>query len=157
MMKGDLKKYHAAMAHALAALPDGSLPIQNNLVYWFPLTYDDQNGNPVSAPAGDVDTVAAGGTFAASLTFAIGTMPSGPLSGASAVSATAQVVESDAGNSGGRITLLITDSAGLTEDSATSGLFFDIIVPPPVPTTVGVQPSGVVTVANPTPPTAAGP
>jgi hypothetical protein len=138
---------------ALVRLPNGHYALNNNEVYWFPLTDEDAQGNIVPAPAGDTVSAVGGGPFAASLAFAVGVMPAGsPDAGAPAVSATPMVAESDAGNSGGGISVVLTDTAGLAEDSATKGLMFDIVKPPPGPAaTEGINIAGVFMVSQPTP------
>jgi hypothetical protein len=143
---------------ALVQLPNGHFALNNNQVYWFPLTDRDANGNVVPAPTGDTVSAASGGAHTTSLNFAVGVMPTGsPTAGAAAVSATPMVVESDAGNSGGGISLVLTDTAGLTEDSATKGILFDIVVPPPGPAaTEGIDVTGEFAVSQ-TTPTSPGP
>jgi hypothetical protein len=143
---------------ALVQLPNGHWALNNNQVYWFPLTDKDLNGNIVPAPAGDVVSAAGGGPFAASVAVGVGVMPAGaPDAGDPAISMTPLVMESDAGNSGGGISVVLTDTAGLTEDSATKGDLFDIVVPPPGPAaTEGINIAAVFMVSQPTP-TATGP
>lgn len=125
---------------SLVTLPNGHLALNNNEVYFIPLVDKDAAGNVVPAPAGDTVTAAASGQFAASLGVAVTVMPgtSNP-----AISLTPLVAESDAGNSGGGISIVLTDSAGLTEDTATSGLMFDI-VQNVAPVTEGLDPTAVV-------------
>ena len=126
---------------SLVQLPNGHFALNNNEVYFFPLVDKDASGNVVPAPAGDTVSVAGSGQFAASLAFAVTVMPgtSNP-----AVSATPMVVESDAGNSGGGIGMVLTDTAGLTEDTATSGVLFDIVQTVAPPATEGVDITQVV-------------
>jgi len=139
---------------ALIMLPNGHAALNNNEVYFVPLVDKDAGGNVVPAPAGDTVSAVASGSFAASLGVAVTVMPgtSNP-----AVSLTPLVVESDAGNSGGGISITLTDSAGLAEDSASQNVMFDIVVPPPGPAmTEGFDLTGVVSQPQATP-TAPGP
>lgn len=138
---------------SLMVLANGHLALANNEVYFFPLVDKDAAGNVVAAPAGDMVSVSASGPHAASLTAALTVMPgtSNP-----AISLTPVVVESDAGNGGGGIGIVLTDSAGLTEDTATTGLLFDIVNPAIVPTTEGLDTTNFVTQSQATP-TAPGP
>lgn len=138
---------------ALVPLPNGHLPLDNNTTYTFHLVAHDASGNLVPRPAGDVDTVTPNGAHAASLGVTVGA----DASGNATVALAPLVVESDAANGGGGIGLTITDSAGLVEDTATAGVMFDIIVPPPGPAVaIGVDLAGVSTAPQP-PPTAPGP
>ena len=130
---------------SLVTLPNGHLALNNNEVYTIALIDHDANGNVVPMPAGDVVSVAAAGTFAASLSAALDSAGTG-------VVLTPMVVESDAGNSGGGISIVLTDSAGLTEDSATQNILFDIVVPPPGPAvTEGLDLTNVTMASQPTP------
>lgn len=137
---------------SLTQLPNGHWALSSDEVYFFPLVDKDAAGNVVPAPAGDTVSAAASGQFAASLAVAVTVMPgtSNP-----ALSLTPMVAESDAGNNGGGIGLTLTDTAGLTEDTATSGLLFDIVMNV-APTTEGVDITQVVTQSQPVP-TAPGP
>jgi hypothetical protein len=137
---------------SLVVLPNGHYALMSDEVYFFPLVDKDAAGNVVPAPSGDTVSVSASGAFAASVAVAVTVMPgtSNP-----AVSVTPLVMESDAGNSGGGIGLVMTDTAGLTEDTATSGLLFDIVMDV-APATEGVDITGVVMQSQPVP-TAPGP
>ena len=142
----------------LVTLPNGHFALENNVVYYFPIQDEDVNNHVVSAPAGDVVTAAGTGPHAASLSWTVGVMPAGaPNPGVPAVIGAALVVESDAGNGGGGIGLMLTDTSGLVENSTTSAALFDIVVPPPGPATQeGVDFANIFTASQPTP-TAPGP
>jgi hypothetical protein len=137
----------------LTTLPNGHLALNNNDVYTVALIYRDANGNVVPQPSGDTVSVSTAGAFAASLGVALGTTSDGN----PAIVMTPLVVESDAGNSGGSISIVLTDSAGDQEDTATQGLLFDIILPPPgPPVAVGMDLTNIAVGTQPTP-TAPGP
>lgn len=128
----------------LMLLPDGDYALANNEVYTVPIQYEDAAGNVVSPPSGDTITITASGAFAASLTMSIVTTP------VVAAVLTPQVVESDAGNSGGGIGFTLKDTAGLMEDS-TGTAKFDIVNPALTPTQFGLNFPGVTTTSQATP------
>lgn len=139
----------------LNVLANGNYGLQSDQITYIHLTAFAAGGGMVPTPTGDVDTVASSGTFAASLTFAVTTFPANapaPLPGEPAVSATPLVAESDAGNAGGGIGLVITDSAGLPQ--AVTKLFD--IVRDVTAQSVGLDSTTTFTVAQPVP-TATGP
>lgn len=110
----------------LVQLPNGHYALDNDKIYNIPLVDKDASGNIVPMPSGDVVSVATSGPFASSLNAVLD-------ANGTSVDVAALVVESDAGNSGGGIGLVLTDSSGLSEDSASKGLMFDIVVPAPGP------------------------
>ena len=135
---------------AWMVLPDGDYAVANNEIYFIPVQYEDAAGAVVTPPAGDTITVATTGTFAVSLAVAVTTMP-GSSPPVVAISLTPMVVESDAGNGGGKIGISLTDSAGLVVDSASQNVLFDIVNPALVPTQFGINVGGVVTQSQATP------
>jgi len=138
---------------ALVIGANGNIQLQSDQVTFIHLAAFDAAKGMVPIPAGDVDTVASGGTFAASLAFAITVMPAGdPLAGQPAVSCTPLVLQSSAANAGGGISMVITDSAGLAQAPT---LLFDI-VPDVAAVSQGLDTTNSFTVAQ-TAPTAAGP
>jgi hypothetical protein len=140
---------------ALVIGANGNIQLQSDQVTFIHLAAFDAAKGMVPIPAGDVDTVASGGTFAASLAFAITVMPAGdPLAGQPAVSCTPLVLQSNAANAGGGITMVITDTA-VPPLTQTPTLLFDI-VPDVAAVQVGLDTTDSTTVAQ-TAPTAAGP
>jgi len=138
---------------ALNILPNGNIGLQSDQVTFIHLSAFSASGAMVPNPSGDVDTVAATGTFAASLAFSVGVMPAGSSdAGDPAVVCTPLVLESDVGNAGGNIGLTITDSAGLTQ---TVTKLFDI-VPDVAAVSVGLDTTNSAVTSQP-PPAAAGP
>ena len=143
----------------LNILPNGNYGLQSDRITYIHLSAFDAGGQMVATPAGDVDTVAASGTFAASLHFTVDVMPATdengnpvPDAGDPAVKCVPMVSESDAGNSGGNIALIITDSAGLAQTATKN---FDI-VRDLTAHSVGLDTSNTATVSQPAP-TAPGP
>lgn len=143
----------------LNVLPNGNYGLQSDQVTFIHLTAFSASGQMVPMPAGDVDTVAATGPFAASLAFAVDVMPAGSVdaagnsvAGEPAVSCTPMVLQSDAVNGGGNIALTITDSSGLTQTVTKS---FDI-VSNVAAVSVGLDDTVSATTSQPAP-TAAGP
>ena len=139
----------------LTVLPNGNWALPSDQVTFIHLEAFTAAGGVVPQPAGDVDTAASSGAFAASLAFAVTVFPPtapAPLAGQPAVSATPLVLESDAGNAGGNIGLVITDSAGLTQQTTKN---FDITVDQ-TPAGIGVDPVNTFGVPQ-APPTAPGP
>jgi hypothetical protein len=140
---------------ALNILANGNIGLQSDQVTFIHFAAFSASGAMVPLPAGDVDTVATSGTFAASLGVAMGVMPAGdPLAGQLAVVLTPLVLESDAGNAGGNISLVITDTAvpPLTQTVTKN---FDI-VPDVAAVRVGLDTTDSATTAQ-TAPTAPGP
>jgi hypothetical protein len=132
---------------------NGNIILQSDQQTFIHFTAFSGAGAMVPVPGGDVDTVAATGTFAASLSFAMGVMPAGdPLAGQPAVVCTPLVLESDPGNAGGNIGLTVTDSAGLVQ-AVTK--FFDIS-PDAAAVRVGLDMTDSAVVSQ-TAPTAPGP
>jgi hypothetical protein len=98
----------------LNVLPDGHFALQSDQVTYVQLDARDAAGATVPLPAGITFTVTTAGAFAASLGATIGVMPPTATNpGAAAVVLTPLVLESDAGNAGGGISLVLTDSMGL--------------------------------------------
>ena len=110
----------------LVKLPNGHYALDNDKIYNIPLVDRDAGGHIVPMPAGDVVSAASSGIFAASLNVVLDAT-------GTSVDVAALVVESDAGNGGGGISIVLTDTADLSEDSASKGLMFDIVVPSPGP------------------------
>jgi hypothetical protein len=147
---------------ALTLLSNGHYALQSDQVTYIMLDAMDAAGAIVPIPAGTTFTAASSGTFAASVVFASSVMPPGSVdgsgnsvAGAPAVSASPTVLESDAGNAGGGIGLVLTDSAGLPMTPASATELFDV-VPDVAAVSVGVNNSVTATTPQ-TPPTAPGP
>src|SRR5438270_240244 len=87
---------------ALNILPNGNIGLQSDQVTFIHLSAFSASGAMVPTPAGDVNTVATTGTFAASLVASMGVMPADASDpGDVAVALTPAVLESSAANAGG--------------------------------------------------------
>lgn len=139
----------------LQTAANGHIILLSDQIYDIALVDEDAAGNQVPVPAGDVQTVSATGAFAASLTFSIGTMP-GVTPTVPSLHVVSNVLESDAGNSGGGIGVSLTDTQGLPMAPHLSALLFDIS-PDLAAATQDVNLGDVNATPNPTPPTAPGP
>ena len=117
--------------------------IKDDTVAYIPLVAFDAAGAIVPAPAGDTDAIVSG--LPASLAMVVSTLPSpiGPYpAGFPAAQLTPMVVESDAANGGGGITMTITDTAGLAEEAA----YTFSVVQDTAPTKVGLDTLNILTV-----------
>lgn len=135
-----------------------NIQLLNNKKYSFPIVDRDAAGDIVPASAGDVDSVVS--SKPASIAMAIGVVPAtnddgtpNPHAGGASLECTPLVIESDAGNGGGSIEALVTDTAGLPKFQA---YLFDV-VQNLTPTTVGLDLGNGVTTTSQPPPSAPGP
>lgn len=123
------------------------MDLQNTQVAHFPLTLvDPVAGTAIPVPAGDVFTPV---SSSASLGVAVGT----DASGNQELICTPLVIESDATNGGGSITVTVTDSAGDTAGELSGASAINIVTVPVIPSIH----LGTVTFTTQAAPTAPGP